>query len=45
MSIPLVQACWRKANKLGLRKKEFIKNTQTISFNLEDLPFVDYKNA
>lgn len=41
----LVQAWWRKANKLGLRKKEFIKNTQTIIINLEALPFMDYKNA
>ena len=28
----LVQAWWRKANKLDLRKKDFIKNTQTIIF-------------
>lgn len=41
----LLQAWWRKAIKLGLKKKEYIKNTQTILFNLEILPFFGYSKA
>ena len=41
----LLQTWWRKAIKLGLKKKEYIKDTQTILFNLEIVPFMNYETA
>ena len=41
----LLQAWWRKAIKLGLKKKIYIKNTETILFNIELIPFMDYSHA
>jgi len=39
----LVQAWWRKASKLGIRRKSYIKNTKILIFNLEMLPFMEYE--
>ena len=41
----LVNAWWRKASKLNLRKKEFVKDTRALIFNLELLPFMEINNA
>ena len=39
----LMQSWWRKAGNLGLRKKKYIRDTKTILFNLELLPFMNLK--
>lgn len=41
----LVQSWWRKATKLGLRKKKFINTTKIIIFNLKMLPFMERNDA
>ena len=38
----LVQCCWRKANILGLRKKNIVNKTKLLIFNLKLLPFLNY---
>ena len=40
-----MQSWWRKAGNLGLRKKKYIRDTKTILFNLELLPFMNLKEA
>ena len=41
----LVQAWWKKASKIGLRRKNYIVGTKMLIFNLELLPFMDYQSA
>ena len=35
-----IQCLWRKINSLGLRKKEFIKKSKCLSFNIKLLDFI-----
>ena len=35
-----VQCLWRKINSLGLRKKEFIKKSKSLIFNIKLLAFI-----
>ena len=41
----LSQAWWRKANKIGLRKKKYVKEAKCVIFNLQLLNFMDYDTA
>ena len=41
----LVQAWWKKVSKLGLRRKNYIKKTKLLIFNLEMIPFMEYEKA
>lgn len=41
----LIQCLWRKANKLGLRKKKYSINIKTLIFNLKLLPFLSKTEA
>ena len=36
---------WRRANKLGLRKKNNIQKTRNLIFNLKLIPFISNKHA
>ena len=35
------QCLWRKAGKLGLRRKDYLKSTKDMILNLKTLPFID----
>ena len=41
----LLQAYWRKASNLGLRKKKFLNEAKVLIFNLELLCFMNIKTA
>ena len=41
----LTQSWWRKASKIGLRKKKYIQDTKCLIFNLQLLPFMEKENA
>ena len=41
----LVKAWWKKASKLGLRRKNFIKRTKMLIFNFQMLSFMEYEEA
>ena len=41
----LIQAWWRKLNKLGFRKKNIIKKTKVLVINLKLLPFMNHDKA
>ena len=45
MLFHLVQSWWRKANILGLRKKNIVNKTSLLIFNLKLLPFLNYGKA
>ena len=40
-----IQCWWRKANSLGLRKKNFVNKTKLIIFNSKLLPFLEFDTA
>ena len=40
-----VQCLWRKLNSLGLRKKEFIKLSKSLVFNIKILAFIKLENV
>lgn len=41
----LVQCWWRKANLLGLRKKNIVNKTRLLIFNLKILPFLNHEKT
>ena len=41
----LLQCWWRKAGSIGLRKKNYIKDTKLMLFNFELLPFLEIDEA
>jgi hypothetical protein len=41
----LVHAWWKKASKIGLRRKNYIVGTKMLIFNLELFPFMDYQSS
>ena len=41
----LIQSWWRKAGKLGMRKKNILQKSRNLIFNLKLLPFMDIYNA
>lgn len=41
----LIQSWWRRANKLGMRKKNIIHKTRNLIFNLKLIPFMSIENA
>ena len=45
MFFPSSKMLVEKANSLGLRKKNYIKETKVMIFNLELIPFMDLESA
>ena len=41
----LTQSWWRRASKLGLRKKKYLKIAKCLIFNLQLMSFMDYDSA
>ena len=41
----LIQNWWKRAGRLGMRKKDIIKKSRNLIFNLKLLPFMELNNA